>query len=69
MPFVDGFEATTRIRAQENSMRLPNYIPIIALTAHASEQDKDNCLKNGMNGFVTKPITIDELENALREVT
>lgn len=50
-------------------MRLPNYIPIIALTAHASEQDKDNCLKNGMNGFVTKPITIDELENALREVT
>lgn len=69
MPLVDGFEATTRIRAQENSMGLSTYIPIIALTAHASEQDKDNCLKNGMNGFVTKPMTINELENALSEVT
>lgn len=69
MPLVDGFEATTRIRAQERSMGSASSIPIIALTAHASDQDRDNCLKNGMNGFVTKPMTIDELENALSEVT
>lgn len=68
MPLVDGFEATTRIRAQENSMGAATNIPIIALTAHASEQDKKNCVKNGMNGFVTKPVTIAELESALSVV-
>ncbi|MFK8048090.1 MAG: response regulator [Halioglobus sp.] len=68
MPLVDGHEATARIRAQESSMGTATPVPIIALTAHASIQDKENCLKNGMNGFVTKPMTIEELESALSEV-
>ena len=65
---MDGYEAATRIRAQEKSTGQAGQIPIIALTAHASAQDRSNCLDYGMNGFVTKPMTIEDLETALDEV-
>ncbi len=57
MPVMDGYEATRTIRA------LPRQdvktLPIIAMTANAMEEDKENALKNGMNAHVAKPIDID----------
>ncbi|MEW5735410.1 MAG: response regulator [Thermodesulfobacteriota bacterium] len=52
MPEMDGYEATQAIRE-----RGFEEVPIIALTAHAQQEDHDRCLKAGMNDFITKPIT------------
>lgn len=54
MPEMDGLEATRQIR-QSNEQRI-RFIPIIALTANALEEDKNNCLQAGMNSFISKPI-------------
>ena len=50
MPVMDGFQATKLIREQLNSQ-----IPIIALTANAFKSELENCIKTGMNDYVTKP--------------
>ena len=68
MPMVDGFEATTRIRAREKLAGANSPIPIIALTAHAFAQDRSDCLAGGMNGFLTKPMTIEDLAAAIQNV-
>ena len=54
MPEMDGIEATRAIRAREAAMGLPRK-PILALTANALADDKDNCLKAGMDDYLTKP--------------
>lgn len=54
MPEMDGLESTRQIR-QSHEQRV-RFIPIIALTANALEEDKSNCLQAGMNSFVSKPI-------------
>ncbi len=62
MPEMDGFEATRRIREWESRQprtlnRKPKHgIPIIAMTAHAMADERDRCLKAGMNDHATKPI-------------
>ncbi len=62
MPEVDGFEATILIRKQtENSTQLP----IIAVTANASEKDRTACLEAGMNDFLSKPYTFKHLEQVI----
>ena len=63
MPVMDGYEATRRIRALEDEA-LAN-IPIIAMTANAFEEDRQNALEAGMNDHVAKPIDIPKLRNAL----
>ncbi|WP_164513208.1 ATP-binding protein [Thiosocius teredinicola] len=64
MPVMDGYEATRRIRSLERSdNRVP--IPIIALTAHADETNRRKTSEVGMNDFVTKPFTLEELSAAL----
>ncbi|MDJ0807054.1 MAG: ATP-binding protein [Gammaproteobacteria bacterium] len=68
MPEMDGFEATKRIRDIEFSRQL-RPIPIIALTAHASEDDKRRTSQVGMDGFLSKPYTLNELEHVLLDVT
>jgi CheY-like chemotaxis protein len=55
MPEMDGFEATRRIRKGQNGLTNSN-VPIIAMTAHARIEDKNNCLSSGMNDYLTKPI-------------
>ena len=61
MPEMDGLEATRFIRKTLNNSALP----IIAMTAHALESERDNCLKAGMNDYVSKPVDPDRLLAAL----
>jgi CheY-like chemotaxis protein len=59
MPEMDGFEATSSIREREKSSGV--HIPIIALTAHAMEGDRKNCLAAGMDSFIAKPLKGEDL--------
>ena len=63
MPKLDGYCATEEIRRQEGSEL---HTPIIAITAHATSRDRQRCLVAGMDGYVAKPFTTEQLENALR---
>lgn len=65
LPDMDGFEATKRIRSIEKVIAKPKTIPIIALTADAMAEDCERSLQAGMDGHLTKPITIDGLHAAL----
>ena len=55
MPVMDGFAATYAIRTGKAGERYKN-IPIVACTANASVQDKQECLQAGMNAYITKPL-------------
>ena len=63
MPVMDGYEATKAIRKLENS-KLAN-IPIIAMTANAFDEDRQNAIAYGMNAHVAKPIDVDQLLGTL----
>jgi CheY-like chemotaxis protein len=60
MPVMNGYEATERIRQWEKDGSKP-HIPIIALTAGAFQEDRDQCVASGMDGFLTKPVNIHDL--------
>ena len=64
MPEVDGLEATRRIRAIEAESAAPR-MPILALTANASAEDREACLAAGMDGFLAKPLDRERLAAAL----
>jgi signal transduction histidine kinase/CheY-like chemotaxis protein len=64
MPEMDGFETTRRIRQGEAGQNVSD-ITIIALTANAFQQDKENCLEAGMNDFLSKPIDMNLFERKL----
>jgi len=66
MPEMDGLEATTAIRVAEAGTG--RHVPIVAMTAHAMKGDKERCLSAGMDGYLSKPIRIDELQRAMSEV-
>lgn len=61
MPIMDGLTATKHIRAQAKF----KYLPIVAMTAHAREEDKQQCLAAGMNLHLTKPFTLDALRESI----
>ncbi len=63
MPVMDGYEATRAIRGLEN--RKLAGIPILAMTANAFEEDRQEAIRSGMNGHVPKPINIDTLMDAM----
>jgi CheY-like chemotaxis protein len=64
MPVMDGLAATRQIRAQEvGGCRTP----ILALTAHARREDRQECQAAGMDGFLTKPINIKQLYATIEE--
>ncbi|WOI56146.1 response regulator [Palleronia sp. LCG004] len=56
MPRMDGLEATARIRARERQLNLA-HVPIIGITAHAFDEDRQLCLRAGMDEVVTKPVS------------
>ncbi|WP_371396303.1 response regulator [Fretibacter rubidus] len=58
MPNMDGLESTRKIRALTN---VPSNMPIIALTANAFDDDRNACFDSGMNDFMTKPVSAEEL--------
>ena len=66
MPEMDGLEATAAIRDRER--KTGAHIPIVALTAHAMKGDRETCLAAGMDGYVTKPIKMDELFEVIRQL-
>jgi CheY-like chemotaxis protein len=62
MPGMDGFEATRRLRASGHRL------PIFALTAGVSLEERRHCLESGMNGLLAKPIDPARLKEVLRDV-
>jgi CheY-like chemotaxis protein len=66
MPNLDGFQTTAAIRKAE--LETAKRLPIIALTAHAVSGYKETCLEAGMDGYLSKPIQIAELNLALGQV-
>lgn len=66
MPVMDGYEATRRIRALENSTL--SAVPIVAMTANAFDEDRRAAADCGMNGFISKPINIEEIIHVLHSV-
>lgn len=65
MPVMDGYEATLSIRS-DTSSQIKN-IPIIAMTAEASKENEKECLKIGMNSYIAKPFTKEELSEKLNQ--
>jgi signal transduction histidine kinase/CheY-like chemotaxis protein len=59
MPEMDGLDATRAIREREKASG--GHVPIVAMTAHAMEGDRERCLEAGMDGYVTKPVEADRL--------
>jgi len=64
MPEMDGLEATQIIRSLDGPR---SNVPIIALTAGAMKEDKERCLRAGMNNFISKPFRLEEIEGILRD--
>jgi two-component system, sensor histidine kinase and response regulator len=65
MPEMDGLQATQAIRRKERETGA--HLPIIAITAHAMQGDRQRCLAAGMDGYVTKPINVTELCGAMEQ--
>ena len=66
MPVMNGYEATRAIRSMEDPAL--RSIPILAMTANAFEEDKQDALQAGMNGHIAKPINIKKLLELLSEL-
>ena len=66
LPEMDGFEATTEIRRRQHEGQLGYALPVIALTANAVEGDRERCLAAGMDDYLSKPYSRDQLVVMLR---
>ncbi|MDH4152581.1 MAG: response regulator [Nitrospira sp.] len=66
MPILDGFAATAEIRQHERFTGAGRRVPIIALTANAMEGDRERCLSAGMDDYLSKPFSQDDLQATIR---
>ncbi len=66
MPEMDGLQASAKIRERERLTR--KHVPILALTAHAMSGDRERCLQAGMDGYLSKPIHVQALLEALQSI-
>ncbi len=66
MPGMDGFEATAAIRERESAEG--RHTPIIAMTAHALQGDKERCLSAGMDAYISKPIETNEFFATIEKI-
>ncbi|HEY6354101.1 MAG TPA: response regulator, partial [Burkholderiaceae bacterium] len=66
MPRMDGLQATRELRALQAAGRWPG-CPIVALTAHTSEEERQACHAAGMDGLLTKPLTLDTLRTQIAQ--
>ncbi|MFV3128453.1 response regulator [Niveispirillum sp. KHB5.9] len=65
MPVMDGYQATRAIREEALAISGAPRVPILAMTAHALQSDRQRCREAGMDGHVTKPVVVEELVEAL----
>ena len=68
MPELDGFETTRKIRVLEQSRQHSKRVPIVALTDAALEGDRERCIEAGMDEYLSKPFTQDELADVLARI-
>ena len=61
MPVMDGYDATRQLRKIDALAQLP----VVAMTANAMDGDRDECMAAGMNDYVSKPIKLDQVRQAL----
>jgi two-component system sensor histidine kinase/response regulator len=61
MPEMDGYEATERYREWEQDLSVPRHLPIVAMTANAMDEDRRRCYEAGMDDFLSKPVTLEQL--------
>jgi len=63
MPVMNGVDSTREIRAMGHTR-----LPILAMTANASDRDRDECREAGMDGFLSKPVLKDQLADSITQV-
>ena len=66
MPEMDGFEATRQLRQWEQEQQAPR-VPVVALTASATEDDEEQCHAAGMDSFIAKPVKMEMLRAVLEQ--
>lgn len=64
MPDIDGYRAIPMLRAREDT----KHTPVIAVTAQAMKGDRERCLEAGADGYISKPVNIDELVKVMDEL-
>jgi len=64
MPVMDGYDATRAIRAKE--LQSGHHTPIIAFTAHAMKGDRERCLASGMDDYLSKPVSVQQVRSILK---
>jgi two-component system, sensor histidine kinase and response regulator len=67
MPEMDGFETTAVVRDRERNNG--RHLPIIAMTAHAMQGDRERCIAAGMDHYISKPLNAPELVQLLEKVS
>jgi len=68
MPVMDGFQATAAIRRLENSQEPVAHTPVFAFSGNIQEQDRREFLRSGMDGYISKPFTQDDIRTILEDL-